>query len=99
MLVHEQVDVAAHLARLVADAAVQRWVASLELLERGTHTRGRKGKLRGAPGAGAQRRWNKDRDAHAHAFLTSGEWGRNTVGGGRNLGPIMDHARRRGGGA
>src|SRR5881397_3898625 len=68
MLVDEQVDVAAHLARLVADAAVESRVAPLELLEGGTHARGRQGELRGAPAAGAQRRWKLDRDCHGAGF-------------------------------
>src|SRR2546425_1889201 len=68
MLVHEQVDVPPHAARLVADAAVESRVAPLELLEGGTHARGRQGKLRGAPAAGAQWRWNLDRHCHGAGF-------------------------------
>ena len=69
--VHEQVDVAAHRAGLVADAAVQRRVAPLELLEDGAHARGRQRELRGALAVGAQRRRNMDRDGHGSGHVRS----------------------------
>ena len=67
-VIDEQVYVAAHRTRLIADALVQCGVAPLELLQRGTHGRGRKNKLRrGVVAIGTQRRGDLDRDGHGAA--------------------------------
>src|SRR6185436_2666567 len=52
----EEVHVPPHRARLVADGAVERREAALELVEGGAHARGLEGELGGAVGVAAQRR-------------------------------------------
>ena len=71
----EQVHVAADLAGLVADAAVERRVVSLDFLQGGAHGVGRHCEFARAPATVAQNAWDMDRDGHGKPSFTDGEAG------------------------
>jgi len=77
-IVHEHVDVPAYRTSLIANTAVQRRVALLELFQCGTHGRRRKTKFGGATAIMTKHRWNVNGYRHVglrvmerslHSFL------------------------------
>src|SRR5262249_41699346 len=62
--IHEQVDVAAHGSRLIADAAIERRMVAFELLKGGAHRRSRQGYLAGAGTARTQHAGDENRNRH-----------------------------------